>query len=95
MPANDITDDSRLARAEAAIASEVEGEAVILDIESGYFFRLNPIGSRIWWALETETSLPGVCARLQETFAVSPQTCRADVLEFLGELKERGLISVS
>ena len=40
--------DAAIARAEGLVASEVNGEIVVLSIELGHFFHLNATGSRIW-----------------------------------------------
>jgi len=90
-----LSDHSLIAQSEGAIASQVDGEAVILDIESGYFFQLNRPGSHIWWAIETQSTLAAVCERLQDTFDVAPETCRDEAVEFLNILHEKGLVTVS
>lgn len=89
-----LSDESTIVPSRNAIASVVEGQAVILDIESGFFFQLNPVGSRIWWALETQSTLPALCRALEDSFDVSPETCRAQVIEFINGLGEKGLVEI-
>lgn len=87
-----LSDDTRIARAETMVASEVNGEVVILDIDSGLFFQLNPIGSKVWDLLESPATLAQMVAALQAKFNVSAEQCRADVAEFVEKMLERGLL---
>lgn len=89
-----ITPETRVAQKSSAVSSVVEGEAVILDIDSGYFFQLNSVASRIWEALQSEMTISSLCDQLHTQFAVDPDVCAGDVFEFLNEMSSRGLISV-
>ena len=52
-----IADSDIAARAENKVAAQIGDEAVILDIESGYYFQLNPTAARIWALLEAPISV--------------------------------------
>lgn len=95
MPADMIDDSALASRAHNMIAAEVSEEAVILDIDSGYFFQLNRSATRIWNLLETPLAISELCARLEKAFAVDSATCRSDVLEFVTDLRDKGLIEIS
>ncbi|MEO8259987.1 MAG: PqqD family protein [Acidobacteriota bacterium] len=88
----DATDDSRLARAEGLVASEVNGEIVILSIDSGHFFHLNSTGSRLWTLLETPLTVAELCEAARARFAVDAEDCRRDVTEFVQGLVAKGLL---
>ena len=88
----DLTDDVRLARSEGLVASEVNGETVILSIERGHFFHLNATGSRIWNLLDAPMTVAALSAALSERFAVGIEECRRDVTEFVAGMLERGLL---
>lgn len=90
----EISDQSTITQSRSAIASVVEDQAVILDVESGFFFQLNPVGSRIWWALEAPSTLASLCQTLENSFEVPPETCRAEVLEFINGLSQKGLVEI-
>ncbi len=89
-----ITRETLVAQKGGAVSSIVEGEAVILDIDSGYFFQLNAVASRIWEALQSEMTISSLCDQLHTQFVADPEVCTGDVLEFLNEMSLRGLISV-
>jgi Coenzyme PQQ synthesis protein D (PqqD) len=75
-----------------AISCELGGETVILDMQSGRYFALDAVGSRIWTWLETSRTLESVCQRVLEEYDVEPDTCRADVSKLLNQLIEHGLL---
>lgn len=90
-----ITPTTRCARAEGLVASEIDGEAVILSIDSGSFFNLNPMGTRIWDMVETPATIADICAALQQRFAVSADECRNDVTGFIANMIDQGLLEVA
>ena len=88
-----VDDATILSRPANLVASEIDGEAVILDVDSGQFFQLNKIGSRIWAALAAPMTMRELCRAMEEAFAVDPDTCRRDVLTFVGQMARHGLVA--
>lgn len=94
MPATDIDDTMMVSRHQTMIAADVGDEAVILDIQSGYFFQLNRTAARIWALLESQISVGELCAKMAESHSVDPALCRDDVVEFIADMRERELIAI-
>lgn len=95
MKAEDRIDDTSIAsRGENMIAADVADEAVLLDIDTGYFFQLNKSASQIWSLLETPLAISELCARLEAKFAVEAATCRNDVIEFVADMRDKGLVEI-
>ena len=94
MPATDIDDTMMVSRHQTMIAADVGDEAVILDIQSGYFFQLNRTAARIWALLESPISVGDLCASMAESHSVDPALCRDDVVEFIADMRERELIAI-
>lgn len=88
------TATGRYAIAESVLYRELEGEAVLLEIESGYYFGLNEIGSRIWTLLVAHGDLEAVLVALMAEYEVTEERLRTDVTTFLGALVERRLVRV-
>jgi hypothetical protein len=84
--------DAPIARAEGLVASETNGEVVILSIEVGHFFHLNATGSRVWNLLDAPMTVAALSAALSERFAVSAAECRRDVTEFVAAMLDKGLL---
>ena len=88
-------DDTLLVRRNAdMIAADVGDEAVILNVDSGYFFQLNQTAALIWAALESPISVDTLCASIADAFAVDPAVCRRDVIAFIADMRDRDLITL-
>jgi hypothetical protein len=74
------------------MAQEVGDEIVILDLRSGTYFGLDPVGARIWRHAEAGKSLDGICEELLAEFDVSGADARRDAAELLEQLVARALI---
>jgi hypothetical protein len=69
-----------------------EDGAVLLDIEQGICFSLNPIGLKIWGLLKTHHSVDEIADDLAQDFPVSRSQLLSDVVEFLQSLEAKHLI---
>ena len=90
-----MTDENVIARNVSLVSSQVDGQAVIMNIDSGHFFQLNHTASRIWDLLETPQNLGAIGRQLNDRFDVDPERCRADLSEFIGAMLEKGLLTAS
>ena len=89
-----INDATRLRRKPGLVAADVADDAILLDIDSGYFFQLNRTGSRIWALVAQPQDLGAVCDQMAGGFRVDPETCRRDVTEFVADLLARGVLEI-
>jgi len=76
----------------AVLASEVDGEKVLLDAETGVYFGLNETGSRILDFLIEEGVEEAALTRFLEEFDAPPERTREDFLLFVSRLREKKLI---
>jgi Coenzyme PQQ synthesis protein D (PqqD) len=67
-------------------------EAVMLSVTAGSYYGLNAVAVRIWKLLERPKTIAELCARLREEFEVDALTCEADVLEFVKDLIDNGIV---
>ena len=74
------------------MARTVGDETVILDLASGTYFGLDPIGARIWGLMGESRVLAEICSTMLEEYEVEREHLEADVLRLTTELAERGLI---
>lgn len=74
------------------MARTVGEETVILDLASGTYFGLDPIGARIFELLGAGRSLAQVCDAIEQTHEVARETLERDVLALAQTLHERKLI---
>lgn len=71
---------------------EVEGEAVLLDLASGQYFGLNPVGTEFWRAAQDTCGVEAIVERLAAGFEVGREELEADLAEFLDDLVDAGLL---
>lgn len=76
------------------ISAKVGDEIVMMSADEGKYVGLNDVGARIWELIETPRSIDAVCATLVEEFAVTPETCRAEVDAFVAKLSEYKAVSI-
>ena len=80
-------------RSESAMAREVDGELVILDVPSGRFFALNDVGRLIWDRLESDCSHDQLVDAVMAGYAVDRDEASRDVAELMAQLVDAGLVS--
>ena len=73
---------------------KVQDEEVILDLTSGTYFGLNPMGTHIFGLMKKGLSLEKILAKVTEEFDVEEKTARADILQLAKKLEARGLIEI-
>ena len=67
-------------------------EAVMMSITAGRYYGLNAVASRIWELLETPKTIAQLCAQICEEFEVDAKTCEAQVLNFVQDLIDNGVV---
>ncbi|MEL6502067.1 MAG: PqqD family protein [Cyanobacteria bacterium J06635_13] len=72
--------------------SEIDSEAVILDVNSGTYFGLNEVSNRIWQLLQTPTSKSAIIGQILAEYDVSPEEAEKDLHNLLEEMLSTGLV---
>lgn len=82
----------RVAIPETVLFRDLDGEAVLLATESGKYFGLNEVGTRMWSLLHLHGDVEAVCHALLAEYDVPEARLREDVVQFVGALADRGLV---
>jgi hypothetical protein len=85
---------SRPVPVDGVLAQEMDGTRLLLDSESGSYFTLDDIGSRVWELCdgrEAAAIVDEICAE----YDAPPSQIRDDVLELLDELTSERLLRES
>jgi len=91
---NSIKLNSIIKRNPELVSSDVDGEKVMMSIESGEYFGLDPVGARIWELIENPIQVNILIEKLLDEFEVEKELCEADTLDFLKQLLEKNLIII-
>ena len=76
------------------VSCDLGGEAAILNLKSGIYFGLNPVGATIWKLLDEPRTIGDIRAVILEGYAVEPERCEQDLFQLLDELNRNGLIEL-
>ena len=73
---------------------ELQGEAVLLNLKTGFYFGLNQTGTRVWRLLEQHSELAHVLAAMLTEYEVPEERCAQDLIGLVAELEKQGLVTV-
>jgi hypothetical protein len=76
------------------MARQVGDETVILDLGSGTYFGLDPVGARIWQLIGEGKTLGEICDTMLDEYDVTREALERDVVELADKLLEQKLISL-
>jgi hypothetical protein len=76
------------------VASDLAGETVLLGMKTARYYGLADVGARIWALLQNPVSVSSISETIAREYDVAPERCQADVVRFLEELADNGLIEV-
>lgn len=79
-------------RKEGIMTADMNGSAVMMDIETGKYYNLGETGGCIWELLEEPMTVGALADKLIREYDVSREKCMEDIGPFLNALMERGLI---
>ncbi len=85
---------SRVRISPDVLISNMDGEAVLLDLQSETYFGLDEVGTRMWNALAGAESIQVAFDVLASEYDVEPDQLRQDLEELLNRLSEQGLLAL-
>ena len=74
------------------IAEVLDGEAIVLNITTGIYFRLNGVATRLWQLIEGEHDLTRIRTLMLAEYDVEPAVLEADLARITAFLSEKGLV---
>lgn len=79
--------------ATTAAGAEVDGEFLVLRVDTGAVIRLNRSGAFLWESMEGAT-IDSLSEKLQARFGIELERAEADVRKLVSELARRRLVEV-
>jgi hypothetical protein len=86
-----MTLDDRLVIPPTVISRDLDGETVILNLDTGIYFGLDTVGTVIWKHLQDAAPLRDVRDRMLADYDVSPDVAAQDLLRLAEQFVSRGL----
>ena len=89
-----ISDRSVVVATKDQVSCDLAGEAAILNIKSGVYYGLDPVGARIWNLMREPREVAEIQNAITDEYDVEPEQCARDLFNLLDKLLAEGLIEV-
>ncbi len=89
-----LSPSSRVRIPDGILSRNLQGEEVILNLDTGVYWGLDPLGARIWQLLQQQNSLDTIVKTLLDEYDVPEARLRRDLGDLLTRLVENGLVEV-
>ena len=76
------------------MARQVGDEQVILDLASGTYFGLDPVGARAWALLTEGKTVSEVCDAMVDEYDVTRAALETDIVTLVQSMIDRQLVSL-
>jgi len=86
---------SRVEFAEGVLCQELQGEAVLLNLKTGVYLGLDPVGTRIWQLLQEHKDLGKVVEAMLGEYDIAEERCWQDLFLLVSQMEEHGLVRVA
>lgn len=92
MGKTDINLHTVIQRNKEILASDLDGEKVMMSIEKGEYYGLGKTGTFIWDNIEESIKIADLIKLIIEKYNVDKNQCFEDIAPFLKDLAEKELI---
>jgi Coenzyme PQQ synthesis protein D (PqqD) len=89
-----VSANNRVVVPQHVLVRHLDGESVLLNLESERYFGLDATGTRMWQLVTTEPNVGAAFDKLLAEFDVEPEPLRNHLNELLSGLVENGLLQV-
>ena len=86
---------TRIRVSEDVVFSDLEGESVVLNIQSGIYYTLNEVATRAWALLQEHGEVGAAYQTLVKEYEAPDEQVRADLLILVDRLASLGLVEIS
>ena len=87
-----MPDQPKFVVAPDQISCDLAGEAAILNLQTGIYYGLDPVGASIWNQLQTPKTLADLRDAILAEYDVEPARCEHDLQDLLDKLAAQHLI---
>ncbi len=90
-----IAPDSQFVRNPDLIATDMDGDTVMMSIERGEYYGVSGVGTRIWELLGEPVTISNIVTTICAEFEINEATCQEDAERFISELMDNGIVLVA
>lgn len=86
------SDTRKVTKAPEVLVQDLDGEAVLLNLDNGQYYGLDGVGYRMYQLLITSDSFDSAYEALIQEYDVDPQKLHSDLKNLLDDLIKYGLV---
>jgi len=90
-----VSFNQRVNTSEDVLVRELDGQSVLLNLETEQYFSLDEVGTRMWELLTASPSIQGAYDALLAEYDVAPDLLHGDLEKLIERLTEKGLLTLS
>ncbi|XEC96246.1 lasso peptide biosynthesis PqqD family chaperone [Paenibacillus tarimensis] len=87
-----ISFDQMIVQAGENLVSDMNGEKVMMSVQTGKYYNMGQVGGRIWELIATPVTANHVIETLLSEYKIGRADCEEQVLSFLNALYEQQLV---
>lgn len=89
-----LQDTDVIARVETIVATDMDGETIMMSVETGQYFHLDDIATTVWTEIEQPRNIDHIVSHLRKIYDVKADECRSDTLELIAKLRDLNVLRV-
>lgn len=89
-----LSPSTTVKKSSVQVSTLVEGETIVLHLESGTYFSLNEVGAVVWAALDEPRTLRDLSVRVMAEYEVDEARCATDIQSLVEKLLDEKMIEV-
>lgn len=90
-----ISERARISINPQHLVAELDGDVVIMSIDTGTYYGLDAVGACVWKLLEQPRTFAEVIDGVVQQFEVDAEVVEKDLTAFLSEMRSEGIVSVN
>ena len=93
-PSDGLSPTDTVASSETALSTTLDGEAVILETESGTYYGLNEVATHVWERLDEQQTIADLRDSVLAEYDVEQERVEHDLEAVLADMAENGLVEI-
>jgi len=76
----------------SVVTTELDDGAILLNLDTKYYYNLNETGLRMWKELEADQNLFSIAKTIAKEYGTDEEKVKKSITRWVGELKKEGLV---
>ncbi len=91
----EINTITRLQRSPSQISCRVDAEEILMSIENGKYYNLNPVATEVWDLLDQPKTVEEIADVKMQDYKVDRELCVNEILTLMTRLRAEGLVEAT